>query len=270
VGLGKELGVSDTFEDEVLEDDPTDGGQVDEADGADLVGDLTDLDIEMYRNHQVAVQVDGEERRIPISEAVAGYQRQADYTRKTQELAQQRTELGWAAAIRSALDNDPQGTIELLQSHFGVANAAPTVSSQTEDRMPWDDDPAPVDARTANLEARLARFEEAQATADLHAEVARLQSKYGADFDPQEVVQAAVSANSTDLEATFKLIAFDRVMSRQGKAAKAAVVDGEKQAAKRVAGDAVSSGAASKGVSDNAPILSIADAYRAAKRSVAN
>lgn len=42
----------------------------------------------------VTAKVDGEEVEIPLSEAVQGYQRQKDYTRKTQELSEQREEVG--------------------------------------------------------------------------------------------------------------------------------------------------------------------------------
>lgn len=41
----------------------------------------------------VTAKIDGEEQEIPLSEAMQGYQRQQDYTRKTQELASQRREL---------------------------------------------------------------------------------------------------------------------------------------------------------------------------------
>jgi hypothetical protein len=119
------------------------------------------------------------------------------------------------------------------------------------------------------LEARIAKFEEAQATAALHAEVARLQAKYGEDFNPQEVVAAAVQSQSSDLEATFKTIAFDRIVARQNtKATKVAKVDDDKVAAKRAVGDVVSNGGSAKGsIPDSSPIRSISDAYRAAKRS---
>ncbi len=40
----------------------------------------------------ITVKIDGKETQIPLSELVNGYQRSADYTRKTQALAQQRRE----------------------------------------------------------------------------------------------------------------------------------------------------------------------------------
>jgi hypothetical protein len=39
-----------------------------------------------YADRNVKLNVAGEEVDVPLKEALAGYQRQADYTRKTQEL----------------------------------------------------------------------------------------------------------------------------------------------------------------------------------------
>jgi len=46
-------------------------------------------------------------------------------------------------------------------------------------------------------------------------EISRLQSKYGEEFDPQEVVSAALAQGNTNLEAVFKQIAFDRISSKE-------------------------------------------------------
>ena len=49
------------------------------------------------------VKIDGEEQQVSLNELQDGYQRQADYTRKTQELAEERQSLSQAEAIASAL-----------------------------------------------------------------------------------------------------------------------------------------------------------------------
>lgn len=46
----------------------------------------------------VTVKIDGKEEQIPLSEAIANYQRQADYTKKTQVLAEQRKAVEQEAA----------------------------------------------------------------------------------------------------------------------------------------------------------------------------
>ena len=64
------------------------GGQVEDVGGsAEVQADAPTLNVDEFANHHVVVKVDGEDVRVPLSEAVAGYSRQADYTRKTQEAA---------------------------------------------------------------------------------------------------------------------------------------------------------------------------------------
>ena len=53
-----------------------------------------------------AIKIDGEEQQVSLEELQQGYQRQADYTRKTQEIAVERERLQQAEAIVSALETD--------------------------------------------------------------------------------------------------------------------------------------------------------------------
>ena len=58
-------------------------------------------------NTTYAVKVDGEEVEVSLDELISGYSRQSDYTRKTQELASQRSEMEqlqqqWASEISQA------------------------------------------------------------------------------------------------------------------------------------------------------------------------
>ena len=250
-----------------------DGGQVEDVGGnAEVQADAPTLNVDEFADHHVVVKVDGEDVRVPLSEAVAGYSRQADYTRKTQELAQQKQSLQWASAVAQALENDPARTIELLQTHYGLTKAqAQQVADQaTEDAgdAEWDD---PVAARVKELDGRIAQFEQERAYQRLEAEVSRLQTTYGDDFNPQEVVSKALAEGSTNLEAVYKQLAFDRLMSRVQAAERLA---GDRTAqeqavldAKREAG-MVSGGAsaAEQGLEDTSPIRSVSDAWAAAKR----
>lgn len=252
--------MSDTSTDS-LEFEPTDGGQFDDGDGAEA--ELQFLDINEYSDHHVTVKVDGEELTVPLSEAIAGYSRQADYTRKTQELASQKQELQWASAIRQALDNDPSGTIDLLAEHYNVSRKQAQAMVDDDPYLSdtsWDD---PMDKRLKEIDQRVRSFEQAQAQAKLEMEISRLQSKYGEEFDPQEVVSTALAQGNTNLEAVYKQIAFDRLSSKkQATASKEAGVKEAKKAASVVSG-----ASSAKTASDNSgPIRSIADAYNAAKR----
>ena len=65
--------------------DPVVDGQVGDVGGTpEVADDAPILNVDDFSDHHVVVKVDGEDVRVPLSEAVAGYSRQADYTRKTQ------------------------------------------------------------------------------------------------------------------------------------------------------------------------------------------
>jgi archaellum component FlaC len=228
------------------------------------------LSVEEYSDYRVPVKLDGEELQVPLSEAIAGYQRQADYTRKTQELSQQRQQFEFATALEAALQRDPAATIDMLSRHYGLSRQAVTDMVDNGESF---EDLDPVEARYRELDNRIASFEEYQSKQQVEAEVARLQAKYQ-DFNVQEVVTAALRTGSTDLEGTYKQIAFDRMVSRQNaerqvaeqKAqAEQAVVDAKRQAA-------VVSGGASATASTTSesfePIRSVSEAWAAAKRQM--
>ena len=104
----------------------------------------------------------------------------------------------------------------------------------------------------------------------LEKTVASLQTRYGSDFDSDEVIARALAMGSSDLEAIYKQIAFDRVYEdatvvrqlRQKKATE----DTQITNAKRQAG--VVSGASSAKNADvsSKPITSLREAFEAAKR----
>lgn len=234
--------------------------------------DIPFLNVDEYKDYRIPVKLDGEELEVPLSEAIAGYQRQADYTRKTQELAEQRQALQFASTLQSALENDPAGTLELLSRHYGIstAQAAEMVRGMEDDSFEELD---PVDRKMRELDQRIAQFEEYQSQQEIEREIKRLQSKYE-DFDTNEVVNAALKANSTDLEATYKQIAFDKFMkqreleaaaSQQRQLQESKVVEAKRQAAVVEGG---ASATQSTTTDSFEPITSLADAWATAKRQL--
>jgi hypothetical protein len=228
------------------------------------------LSVEEYSNHRVPVKLDGEELQVPLSEAIAGYQRQADYTRKTQELAQQREQFQFATALQSALDNDPAATIDLLSKHYGISRQA--VSEMIADGEDFDS-LDPTEQKYRELDKRLASFEDYQSKQEIEREVQRLKSKYE-DFNINEVVTTALRMNSTDLEGTYKQIAFDKMMAKAELERQAREVQQQKEnsllESKRQA-SVVSGGSSAMAntTSENfQPITSVAEAWAAAKRSM--
>jgi hypothetical protein len=235
-------------------------------DVSDVVETLTQEEIDLlpvdeYGDKYVSVTVNGEEIQVPLKEALSGYQRQADYTRKTQELSEQRRAVQFGAALQEALQKDPRNTLELLTQHYGLQQTP----SEEED-LYMD----PVEKQYRQLETRIQAFEQQKAMDELERTVESLQKRYGSDFDANEVVSKALAIGSSDLEAVYKQIAFDRVYEdaltvRQLREKKvqdqAQTVQAKRQAS------VVSSGPSSVSADVSAkPITSLRDAYEAAKR----
>ena len=207
----------------------------------------------------VKLQVDGQEVVVPVKEALAGYQRQADYTRKTQELSEQRKQIEYASALQEALQNDPQSTIRLLQEQYGQ------VAEPEEEDLYVD----PTEKHLKELEKRLMSFEQQRAMDELTKTIDSLQSKYGDDFNADEVVAKALATGATDLEAVFKQVAFDKVYSKASEANKKLAAEQERLNAKRGA-SIVSSASTSKTTSgpSSAQPKTVFEAFEAAKKAL--
>jgi hypothetical protein len=216
-----------------------------------------------YADKPVKLIVDGEEIEVPLAEALTGYQRQSDYTRKTQELAEQRRQVQFAAALQEALQNDPASTVELLSQHYGV-NKQPT--SEEDEFLD------PVEKQYRQLETRIQAFEQEKAMRELENQIESLSRRYGELFDANEVVAKALATGSTNLEATYKQIAFDRLFEQSRTKEVATKVKSEETKkivdAKRDAA-VVSKGASAKSADvSSKPIRSVRDAFESAKRQL--
>lgn len=233
----------------------------------DVVEALTEeqidlLPVDELGDKYVTVTVNGEELRVPLKEALSGYQRQADYTRKTQELSEQKRQLQFGAALQEALQSNPKETLELLSKHYGTSQQ----SAPEESELDLD----PVEKQFRQLEQRVQAFEQAKAMDELQRTIETLQNRYGSDFDADEVVTKALFLGTSDLEAVYKQIAFDKVYEdaqairqiREKKAKETEQITGAKRQAAVVAGGSTS---VSADVSAK-PISSIRDAFEAAKR----
>ena len=226
----EELGTEDDFteDDEDVEASAEDEGQGDEF---------------------VKVVVDGQEIEIPLSEALSGYQRQADYTRKTQEVAQEREQLAHMSRLMTALERDPSGTLAALAGQLGVelAPPAPQGAGQSVDSpaegIDWDDldpDVAPVlqglMAEIGSLKDQLGQTEqwrvtqqEAEQMAALDREVEAVRVRHNApDLDADELYGFAADQGIPNLDAAY-------VYLQQVKAATKAPSGGEQRERKRTA-----------------------------------
>ena len=165
----------------------------------------------------------------------------------------------YAQALQEALQNDPQKTLQLLQQQYGVQPEA--------EEEEWLQDPN--EKRLKEFEKRLLSFETQKAQDELTRTIDSLQSKYGDDFNADEVVAKALATGATDLEAIFKQITFDRVYSKASDANKKLADEQGRLDAKRKAG-VVTGGTSSKASVQPAKAQpkTVFEAFEAAKKDL--
>jgi len=203
-----------------------------------------------------SIMVDGEEHRVSLQELQSGYQRQADYTRKTQELARERERLAQGEAIVQALESDPQGAVLALSDAFGVQ-----ITGNQNTDIPAEDieDLDPEEVRLRRIESSIEEQERAARQHNLQQDLSALQEKYGTAIDSAQLFTHALKHNIGNLEAAYTHMSYDAMRE---KAKNADIVE-EKRAANVV--DA-STGSANTNVAKAATaVSSIRDAYMLAK-----
>ncbi len=209
------------------------------------------------------VKVDGVEEQVSLDELRDGYQRQADYTRKTQELASERGRLQQAEAIVNSLEADPAGTLAALGDAFGVGGTAAQPTGSVD---PWDE-PDPSEQRIASLEARLADQDRLQRRQQVEKQVDQLKEIYG-DFNAPELYQHALTHKIGNLEAALTHMRYNDVAAKASKLEQ----DKERTEAKRGASVVEPSGSKQAG-SATEPVKmvsSIREAFMDAKRSLSS
>jgi hypothetical protein len=191
-------------------------------------------------NRYVRTRVNGEDIEVPYSEFQRGYSREADYTRKSQDVAQLRQEAELGLRLQAALQADPQATIRLLQDRYGRSEQQPT---QAE---PEFDDPLERQLHQERVarEALEQRLNAREADETLQRAVGDLRTQFGAnDEDIRNAVTFAYQ-NQWPVEALpmiYKTMAFDRIQAtvqahRDAQAAQAAEATRRQEAALRANG----------------------------------
>ena len=173
--------------------------------------DNLETSTEVPQEPAYTVKIDGEEQQVSLEELQQGYQRQADYTRKTQEIAAERDRLQQAEAIVSALEHDPEGTLQTLAHSF---NVAPITGQQVSDDEYAEVDP--TQQKLAELEHKIARQEQMERVQRVEREVSTLQEKYG-EFNREELLNHALKNGIPNLEAAYTHMRFNDVKSTADK-----------------------------------------------------
>lgn len=155
------------------------------------------LDLTQYGENLVTVRVDGEDVTVPLSEAVQGYSRTQDYTRKTQALADERTNLEagleevrqyrqWGEQIA----RDPQSAVTSIAEAYGIDLGG--VGSNINDGY-GDESP-----KVAQLESQIKQLSDQLNRTSTAAEIERETKQVeaaGLTSDPEALLQYAAAHN---------------------------------------------------------------------------
>ena len=207
------------------------------------------------------VKIDGEEQQVSLEELQNGYQRQADYTRKTQEIAAERERLLQAEAIVSALEKDPVGTLDTLARSFNVNTPA---NAQNEN-FEYEQDP--TERKLAELENKIAAQEQVQRVQKIEREVSTLQEKYG-EFDRQELLNHALKNGIPNLEAAYTHMRFNEVKTTADKLSQEQEITNKKREAAVVTpGGSTQTGTTPEPTPE---VSSLREAFALAKKQLSN
>jgi hypothetical protein len=258
-----------------LDEGGSDDGGPAEGGGATGDGQTTDqqtfdetprayLDVDSAGDHYVRVRVDGEDLEVPLKEALQGYSRTADYTRKTQTLAQERQAAEYALTLQRALQAQPEETIGLLARQFNVPlgqspppyAGAPSYDDGYDeyDDDEYDDDP--TDRRLSEqqevIDHLLYRDQRREADQVLQRAIGGIQRKYNLDQATiNQIVSTALQsrAGPEQFEYIYKGIAFDRAQAARAQAqAQRADGDNRRRAAGQQASQLVGNGSSAASV----------------------
>lgn len=243
-------------------DDEFDGqGEVtdiDIGDDADVTPDTPQpnyFDPSTVADHLVKVKVDGEELEVPVAELLQGYSRTADYTRKTQSLAEERQQVAFWKQVDEAMRANPQATLNYLQQTYGITPEQTAQGVDADDDWGYDD---PVKRELRELrelvKPALEFTQVQQAERMLQQVVSGLSSKYGDEFNANEVITEAIARGINDpreLESVFQSMAFEKyraiVHAQQLQQQTVAATDAQRRAAAQAAAAATGGGASVRG-----------------------
>lgn len=191
----------------------------------------------------VTVTVQGEEREVTLEELRGGYMRHADYTQKTQDLANQRKELEQWAQVAEAFRVDPRAATMAMAEYYGLdlggGHSAPAEPQYDE----WGDPIQP--SQPSQQESRLLQEIEAlkgqvralttnQAKEHIDREALTLAERYP-EVDPEVAKRHAIANRLPSLELAYRDLAFDSrneayERERQRREAEQSIVDSKRGA----------------------------------------
>jgi len=249
-----------------VDSDPADSGQVESPDQSTAPPpaepEYLDIDDSIAGRH-VRVKVDGEEISVPLSEALQGYQRQAAFTKHSQQLAEQRREAEDALRLHQAMQQNPGLTMQVLASRAGMTveqylglTPQQQAAVNAQDDLDQYDDPLEreIAVERRAREALEQRISQREADDQLRAAVGGLQQQYGLNEDQVRAVVGQtmnLGLGIDYLPMVYQAMAFQGMQqAQQEHAAQQQQTEAQRQAAAAQAAAVVSNGV---GVNSGSP-----------------
>jgi hypothetical protein len=158
------------------------------------------------------IKVAGEEQEISLEEALNNGMRQADYTRKTQELAVERERLTDAERLWNLIEANPQVTLAALAEGYGYKLSPAEQAALEREQAQLDDEPLdPEEQRWQEFDQFRQQVQMERLQAQVDRELTDIHSKYGVGFNDNDLLQYALDNEIGNLETAFRAMAFDRM-----------------------------------------------------------
>lgn len=168
-------------------DQPAEGG---EGEGAGSAGEP----------QLVTVKIDGVEQQVPLEEAVAGYQRQQDYTRKTQEVASRGEQLAQAEQLFTALQTNPEQTLRTLFAAYGIEGLE-------DEGQGAGEQPDPVQQKLQEIDEFMASQRDQALRTQIEQSITGLHTQFG-EFADDDLIQFAIENQMPNLDLAYRAWAF--------------------------------------------------------------
>jgi hypothetical protein len=196
------------------------------------------------------VKVNGEDVEVPYSELKRGYSREADYTRKTQELAHQRQEAEFGLRLQQALAANPELTLQAIAQQYGFSLAQVQAAQQA---APEDEYADPLEREIVHeRQARMAledRISQREADEQLERAISGLRSQFNPNDDDLRAIVSTALQYNLGVEAfpmIYKTMQFDRidakVQAHRAEQARQQAETSRREAAKSQASQVISNG----------------------------
>jgi len=181
---------------------------VESDEGVNLFADpeSTEAEEDQDESQSYEVTVNGVKSQVDVNELIAGYQRQADYTRGTQEVADLKKEHNNAITLWEALEGDYAGTVQKLMARTGIQGKIAEAPEQDMEAL--------IEAKLAEKLAndpRIQQFENESSLRQLNEVFAGVEKEYNlpalSNADKQHILEKAQEWETNDISyVVYRLI----------------------------------------------------------------